>query len=108
MLPQEVIRHKRDGRALTEEEIAFFVRGITDGSITEGQAAAFAMAVFFRGMTRAEVVALTLGMRDSGTVLDWSDADLPGPALDGRHRGHGEHPCQNDEDGQDCEDLEKC
>jgi thymidine phosphorylase len=87
MLPQEVIRHKRDGRALTDEEIAFFVRGITDGSITEGQVAAFAMAVFFQGMTRAEVVALTLGMRDSGSVLNWSGADLPGPPLDKHSTG---------------------
>lgn len=87
MLPQEVIRHKRDGGALTPEEIAYFVRGITDGSITEGQAAAFAMAVFFRGMSRAEVVAFTVAMRDSGTVLDWSDADLPGPALDKHSTG---------------------
>ncbi len=87
MLPQEVIRHKRDGRSLSEEEIAFFVAGITDGSITEGQAAAFAMAVFFRGMTRPEIVALTRAMRDSGTVLDWSDADLPGPALDKHSTG---------------------
>jgi len=87
MLPQEVVRHKRDGRALTDEEIAFFVAGLTDGSITEGQAAAFAMAVFFRGMTRAEVVTLTRAMRDSGTVLDWSDADLPGPALDKHSTG---------------------
>ena len=87
MLPQEVIRAKRDGRALTEQEIAFFVAGITDGSISEGQAAAFAMAVFFRGMTRAETVALTCAMRDSGSVLDWSDADLPGPALDKHSTG---------------------
>jgi thymidine phosphorylase len=87
MLPQEVIRAKRDGRALTDEEIAFFVAGITDGSISEGQVAAFAMAVLFRGMTRAEVIALTLGMRDSGMVLDWSDADLQGPALDKHSTG---------------------
>ena len=87
MLPQEVVRHKRDGRALTDEQISFFVGGLTDGSITEGQAAAFAMAVFFRGMTRAELVAFTLAMRDSGTVLDWSDADLPGPALDKHSTG---------------------
>ncbi len=87
MLPQEVVRHKRDGRVLTDEEIAFFVAGLTDGSIGEGQAAAFAMAVFFRGMTRAEVVALTRAMRDSGTVLDWSAADLPGPALDKHSTG---------------------
>ena len=87
MLPQEVIRAKRDGRALTDGEIAFFVAGITDGSITEGQAAAFAMAILFRGMTRPEVIALTRGMRDSGTVLDWSGADLPGPPLDKHSTG---------------------
>ena len=87
MLPQEVIRAKRDGRALTDQEIAFFVAGITDGSISEGQAAAFAMAVFFRGMTRSETVALTGAMRDSGSVLDWSDADLPGPPLDKHSTG---------------------
>jgi thymidine phosphorylase len=87
MLPQEVVRHKRDGRTLSDEEIAYFVRGLTDGTITEGQAAAFAMAVFFRGMTRAELVTFTLAMRDSGTVLDWSDADLHGPALDKHSTG---------------------
>jgi len=87
VLPQEVIRAKRDGRALTEQEIAFFVAGITDDSISEGQAAAFAMAVFFRGMTRAETVALTCALRDSGGVLDWSDADLPGPPLDKHSTG---------------------
>ncbi len=87
MLPQEVIRAKRDGHALTDEEIAFFVAGITDGSITEGQAAAFAMAVVWRGMTRAETVALTRAMRDSGAVLDWSDADLPGPPVDKHSTG---------------------
>ena len=87
VLPQEIIRAKRDGKTLADAQIAQFVAGITDGSITEGQAAAFAMAVFFRGMTRAEIVALTLAMRDSGTVLDWSDADLPGPALDKHSTG---------------------
>lgn len=87
MLPQEVIRAKRDGRALTDQEIAFFVGGLTDGTISEGQAAAFAMAVFFRGMTRAETMALTRAMRDSGSVLRWSAADLPGPALDKHSTG---------------------
>ncbi len=87
MLPQEIVRAKRDGRALTDGEIAFFVGGLTDGTITEGQAAAFAMAVFFRGMTRAELVAFTRAMRDSGTVLDWSHADLPGPPLDKHSTG---------------------
>ena len=67
MLPQEIIRRKRDGGTLVAEDIAAFVKGITDGSISEGQIAALAMAVFFNGMTRAEAVALTVAMR-SGEV----------------------------------------
>ena len=85
MLPQEIIRKKRDGEALHPDEIAFMVRGLTDSSVSEGQVAAFAMAVFFKGMTREEAVALTLAMRDSGTVLDWSD--LAGPVLDKHSTG---------------------
>ncbi len=85
MLPQEIIRAKRDGRALTADEIAYFVRGITQGYVTEGQISALAMAVFFNGMSRDEAVALTLGMRDSGTVLDWTD--LPGPVVDKHSTG---------------------
>ena len=79
MLPQEIIRRKRDGANLTEAEIGFLVRGLTDESVSEGQIAAFAMAVFFRGLDLTERVALTRAMRDSGTVLAW---DLPGPVLD--------------------------
>ena len=60
MLPQEVIRRKRDGEPLTAEEVAFIVEGLTSGAVSEGQAAAFAMAVFFRGMSRDEAVALTV------------------------------------------------
>ncbi|AXS39216.1 thymidine phosphorylase [Breoghania sp. L-A4] len=77
MLPQEIIRIKRDGKSLTSEQIAFFVKGLTEGSVTEGQVAALAMAVFFNGLSVEERVALTLAMRDSGTVLDWSDLDRP-------------------------------
>jgi thymidine phosphorylase len=87
MLPQEVIRKKRDGAALTDAEIAFVVRGISDGSFSEGQVAAFAMAVFFRGMTGSERVALTCAMRDSGTVLRWDDLKLGGPVLDKHSTG---------------------
>ena len=65
MLPQEVIARKRDGGALTPGEIALHRRGLTDGTVTEGQAAAFAMAVFFRDMDIDERVALTQAMRDS-------------------------------------------
>ncbi|MBS0521664.1 MAG: thymidine phosphorylase [Proteobacteria bacterium] len=87
MLPQEIIRHKRDGKELTAEEIAFVVRGITDGSLSEGQVAAFAMTVFFRGMTLEERVGLTLGLAHSGVTLDWSDLDLPGPVIDKHSSG---------------------
>ena len=84
-LPQEIIRAKRDGNPLAAEEIAFFIAGLADGSISEGQVAALAMAVFLRGMTREETVALTLAMRDSGRVLEWRD--LPGPVVDKHSTG---------------------
>ena len=87
MLPQEIIRRKRDGHELTAEEIGFMVRGIHDGSLSEGQVAAFAMAVFFRGMTAPERVALTLGLARSGIMLDWSDLHLPGPVIDKHSSG---------------------
>jgi len=74
-LPQEVIAHKRDGDALTSGEISAFIAGLVDGSVSHAQAAALAMAIFFRDMETAERVALTEAMRDSGTVLDWSDLD---------------------------------
>ncbi len=83
-LPQETIRRKRDGEALDAAEIAAFVEGVTSERITEGQAAAFAMAVFFQGMTRPETVALTLAMRDSGEVLDWGAPELARMGLDDR------------------------
>lgn len=85
MLPQETIRTKRDGRAVDDEQIAAFVEGLVDGSVTDGQAAAFAMAVFFRGMTRDECVALTTAMTRSGTVLSWPDLD--GPVVDKHSTG---------------------
>jgi thymidine phosphorylase len=84
MLPQEVIRRKRDGAALASNEVQEFISGLTKGTVSEGQVAAFAMAVFFRGMTRDEAVGLTLAMRDSGTVLQW---DLPGPVVDKHSSG---------------------
>src|SRR5690606_34597968 len=84
-LPQEVIARKRDGETLTPGEIANFIAGFADGTVSHAQAAAFAMAVFFRDMNLTERVALTEAMRDSGTVLDWSD--LPGPAVDKHSTG---------------------
>jgi thymidine phosphorylase len=87
MLPQEIIRRKRDGHELSDEQIAFIVRGIHDGGLSEGQVAAFAMTVFFRGMTVPERVALTLGLARSGIMLDWRDLALPGPVLDKHSSG---------------------
>ena len=84
-LPQEIIRRKRDGEVLSDAELRFFASGIGDGSIGEGQIAAFGMAVFFRGLTMDERVALTLAMRDSGEVLSWDDLD--GPVLDKHSTG---------------------
>ncbi len=84
MLPQELIRKKRDGHELTREDVRDFISGLTAGAISEGQIAAFAMAVFFRGMSAEEAVGLTLAMRDSGTVLTW---DLPGPVVDKHSTG---------------------
>src|SRR3989441_3797672 len=81
----ELIRRKRDGAPLTEAEIADLVVGIVDGSVSDGQVAAFAMAVYFRGMSREECAALTRAMRHSGVVLDWSDLD--GPILDKHSTG---------------------
>jgi thymidine phosphorylase len=84
MLPQEIVRAKRDGTELGHAAITDFVRGITDGSVAEGQAAAFAMAVYFQGMTTAEAVALTEAMQASGTTLRWS---LDGPVVDKHSTG---------------------
>jgi pyrimidine-nucleoside phosphorylase len=81
----DVIQRKRDGHELTRDEIAFFVEGYTRGSIPDYQASALAMAVFFKGMTSAETVALTESMMRTGEVLDL--AELPGPKVDKHSTG---------------------
>jgi thymidine phosphorylase len=86
-LPQELIRAKRDGRALTPEAIRELVAGITDGRLADAQVGALAMAIYLNGMTTAETVALTEATRDSGTLLAWDDLDLPGPVLDKHSTG---------------------
>ena len=87
MLPQEIIRRKRDGRRLDREEIDTFIAGVTSGRIGEGQIAAFCMAVLWRGMDHDERVALTLAMARSGQTVDWSPAGLDGPVLDKHSTG---------------------
>jgi thymidine phosphorylase len=84
-LPQEIIRRKRDRGVLSGDDIGEFVEGLTSGRISEGQAAALAMAVFFNGMNLDETVALTRAMAASGTRLDWRDLD--GPVLDKHSSG---------------------
>ncbi|MFD2207433.1 thymidine phosphorylase [Kiloniella antarctica] len=86
-LPQEIIRKKREGLALDEKEIAFFVQGITNGSISEGQIAALAMAIFFQGMSAPETVELTRAMTCSGDVINWSELQDLGPVLDKHSTG---------------------
>lgn len=87
LLPQEIIRRKRDGHRLSAAEIDLFIQGLTDGRVTEAHAAAFAMAVFWRGMEPPERVALLRAMTASGTVLDWSRDSLSGPVLDKHSTG---------------------
>ena len=87
MLAQEIIRAKRDGRPLSAAQIFSFIEGLTSGAVSEGQAAAFAMAVFFKGMDLAERVALTQAMTQSGARLDWGPLELPGPVLDKHSTG---------------------
>ncbi|WP_029012164.1 thymidine phosphorylase [Niveispirillum irakense] len=86
-LAQEIIRIKRDGGQIEAADITRFVAGITDGTVSEGQAAAFAMAVYLRGMDLDERVALLRAMTASGQVLDWSGDHLPGPVLDKHSTG---------------------
>lgn len=87
MLPQELIRRKRDGATLEPDEIAAFVQGLCDGSMTDAQVAAFAMAVYFRGMQSEECRHLTRAMTSSGLRLDWAPWDLRGPIIDKHSTG---------------------
>ena len=81
----DVIQRKRDGSELTPEEIDFLIAGYARGEVPDYQAAAFAMAVFFKGMTAAETVALTGSMMRTGEVLDLGE--LPGPKADKHSTG---------------------
>ncbi|HEY7753457.1 MAG TPA: thymidine phosphorylase [Steroidobacteraceae bacterium] len=86
-LPQEAIRRKRDGEVLGEAEWRSLAQAVADGSLADSQVAALAMAIYFRGMTTPECAALTLGMRDTGEVLDWRGESPPGPVLDKHSTG---------------------
>ena len=85
LLPEEIIKAKRDGLELAEDAIRGFVDGIARGQVSDAQIGAFVMAVHFQNMSMAEQTALTLAMRDSGRCLQWPDLD--GPVLDKHSTG---------------------
>ena len=84
-----IIGAVRDGRGLTREAARAFASGLADGSVSDAQAGAFAMAAVLRGLGEPGRVALTEAMRDSGEVLRW---DLPGPVVD-KHSTGGVGDC---------------
>ena len=81
----DVIDHKRNGSALTKEEISAFVEGYTNGEIPDYQASALLMAIYFNGMTDEEQANLTMQMLNSGDRLDLSD--IPGIKVDKHSTG---------------------
>ena len=85
MLPQEIIRKKRDGEDLSVEDIKEFITGVTDERVSEGQVAAFCMAIFFQGLSDGERIALTSSMAKSGDTMKWGD--LADPVLDKHSTG---------------------
>ena len=86
---RRIIGALRDGRAPGKADLTWFAQGLSDGTVTDAQAGAFAMAVLLKGIGEEGRVALTLAMRDSGRVLNW---DLPGPVLD-KHSTGGVGDC---------------
>jgi thymidine phosphorylase len=85
-IPQEIIKIKRNGKILSQADIQQFAQGLTDGSFSDSQAAALAMAIYLNGMSVDEKVALTLAMRDSGSSLNWQ-GKLNGPVVDKHSTG---------------------
>ena len=81
----ELIEKKRDGKALTSDEIEFFVSGVTDKTIPDYQISSFLMAVLFQGMTDQETADLTISMSRSGKICDLSD--IPGIKVDKHSTG---------------------
>lgn len=85
MLPQEIIRAKRNGLVLSSDQINGFVDGLVSGNFNDAQAGSMAMAIFQQGMNTQEIVALTKAMMNSGDVLSWPELD--GPIVDKHSTG---------------------
>ena len=79
-----ILAKVRDRVPLQKEEILEFTKGLANGSVSDAQAAAFAMAVCLHGLSNRERVDLTLAMRDTGNVRTWN---LPGPVIDKHSTG---------------------
>lgn len=84
-LPSEIIRAKSHAQPLSAEALKSFIEGVTDGSVSDAQIAAFCMAIYCKGMSMPEQTSLTLAMRDSGQTLHWPD--MNGPVLDKHSTG---------------------
>ncbi len=84
-LPQAIIRTKRDGKSLSEQEIKHFVHGLVSGQFNDAQVGSMAMAIFQQGMQIDEIVNLTREMMQSGDVLSWPELD--GPVVDKHSTG---------------------
>jgi thymidine phosphorylase len=91
LLPQDIIRSKRDGGALSSEQTQAFVKGLSapnaQAQWSDSQVAALAMAILLRGMNTEETVSLTRAMTASGDVLSWQTAAFNGPVLDKHSTG---------------------
>src|SRR5210317_81178 len=87
MLFTDVIRKKRDGGALSDEQIQFFVDGLTNESLPAEQVSSLAMAIFLNSMSFDEAAKLTMAMAASGTVLEWDSQDYTAPVVDKHSTG---------------------
>ena len=72
----DIIAKKRDGLELNHSEMEFFIKGCTSGDIPDYQTAALLMAIYLNGMSDAELLDMTLAMRDSGRIADLSGIEL--------------------------------
>lgn len=87
MLFTDVIRKKRDGGELSDDQIQFFVDGLADESLPAEQVSSLAMAIFLNSMSFDEAAKLTMAMAASGTVLEWDSQNYHGPVVDKHSTG---------------------
>ncbi|XQW83403.1 thymidine phosphorylase [Thalassotalea piscium] len=84
-LPQEIIRTKRNGGHLSQQQIQHFANGLVSGEFNDAQVGSMAMAIYLQGMETEEIVNLTMAMKNSGDVLEWPELD--GPVIDKHSTG---------------------